>query len=91
MYEMMKILAAIQEDLNALKEDIYSVKKSKINLLKESWIDGEEVMDTLKISVRTLQNMRDKRELAFTKLSGKLYYKVEDIKTLLEKNYNGKK
>lgn len=55
--------------------------------LREEWIDGQQVMDILRIKRRALQKLRDKGILPFSHLNGKLYYKTSDIKRLLESNY----
>lgn len=51
------------------------------------WIDGQEVMQALHISPRTLQTLRTSGKLIPTRLLRKYYYKTSDIKDLLEANY----
>ncbi len=57
----------------------------------ESWIDGQDVMDALNISKRTLQTLRDSKMLPYSRINGKFYYKVADIEALLETNYQPSK
>lgn len=64
------------------------MKRTRANTLLHSWIDGQQVMDTLKISKRTLQSLRSAGVLPYSRLNGKYYYKVADIDDLLNKQYN---
>ena len=53
----------------------------------KNWIDGQFVMQTLKISPRTLQRLRDNGILPHSKLGRKIFYKETDIEKILEDNY----
>lgn len=55
------------------------------------WIDAQDVMQKLHISLRTLQTWRTNGILPYSRIQGKLYYRKSDILSLLEENYNGKK
>ena len=73
----------------------------KVNILLESpkrnvsnedeWIDGKEVMRILKCSERSLQTLRDKGLLPYSKpMRGtKFLYRKKDVIALCEKNFNG--
>ena len=47
------------------------------------WLDNQDVCQTLNISPRTLQTLRDNGTLAFSQVSHKVYYKPEDVKKIL--------
>lgn len=53
----------------------------------EEWLTPENVMDTLCLSPRTLQTLRDKKILHPTRLGGKFYYSRREIEELLEDGY----
>jgi hypothetical protein len=53
----------------------------------EAWLSGQEVMKILRISSRTLQSYRDKREIPFYQVSRKLYYKSSEINEYLERHH----
>ena len=57
----------------------------------DDWIDAQDVMAKLHISLRTLQTWRTNGILPYAQIGGKLYYRKSDIVSLLEENYNGKK
>lgn len=53
----------------------------------EEWLTPEKVMNTLYLSPRTLQTLRDKKILHPTRLCGKFYYSRREIEELLEDEY----
>lgn len=55
------------------------------------WLDGQEVMQMLHIKVETLKNWRRSGVIPYSKLGGKLYYNLPEIKQLLLQNKQGKK
>lgn len=84
-----KKIDQIFELLGSLKEAIEAEKVKNSKKLKETWLDNQEVMEILKISPRTLQNLRDSHTLPFSKNGGKIYYRAKDIEKYLEGGYNG--
>jgi len=81
------ILPSSKEWKEAMTE-IQSLKKTKSELFKEEWMDGQEVTLALHISQRTLQTLRCSGQLPFSRLHKKLYYKISDVKAMLENNYS---
>ncbi len=55
--------------------------------LLEDWIDGQEVMQKLHISPRTLQTLRTNGTIPYTRIGHKLYYLKQDIERILRNNY----
>ncbi|MCM1502056.1 MAG: helix-turn-helix domain-containing protein [Bacteroidales bacterium] len=53
----------------------------------EDWIDGQEVMQKLKISPGTLQTLRSNGTIPYTRIGHKLYYLKQDIERILRNNY----
>ena len=51
------------------------------------WVDGQDVMEALHISPRTLQTLRDNGTLGYTTLGKKFYYSAQEIQDLLRNNY----
>ena len=90
----MEIIAIESQAFNAIIKKIESIKdelaKNKNQLLSDEWLDNADVCGLLKISSRTLQNLRDRKAFPFTKKGKKIYYKASDIQTYLEDGYNGK-
>ncbi len=49
----------------------------------KEWLDNQEVCQLLNISKRTLQTLRDNGTLAYTQISHKIFYKPEDVQSIL--------
>lgn len=75
------------------KEDLQQFKTELLegigNLLKETsteqklWLRTSEVKKLLNISSGTLQNLRIKGTLSYSKVGGTLYYNYKDIQKIL--------
>ncbi|MBO7418499.1 MAG: helix-turn-helix domain-containing protein [Bacteroidaceae bacterium] len=49
-----------------------------------TWIDTSEVCAMLNLSKRSVQSMRERGELPYTKIEGRIYHRVEDIASIME-------
>ena len=47
------------------------------------WLDNQDVCLILNISPRTLQTLRDNGTLAYSQINHKVYYKPEDVESIL--------
>ena len=83
----MNVELITREDLKQFKNELLTEMKQ---LLKpgqgqsKQWLKSYEVRKLLNISPGTLQNLLINGTLRYTKIGGLLYYKLEDIQTLLE-------
>jgi hypothetical protein len=83
-----KVLKRIDEQVSLI------VAKMKIDskLDPEDIIfDNQEFLKVMNISKRTAQQWRDTGYVGFSQLGNKIYYRLSDIKALLNANYNPKK
>jgi len=83
-----KVLKRIDEQVSLI------VVKMKIDskLDPEDIIfDNQEFLKVMNISKRTAQQWRDTGYIGFSQLGNKIYYRLSDIKALLNANYNPKK
>ena len=87
MNEIMKALLYLSQEIKVLKKLVIQVQKTRTQKFNENWIDAQEVMLSLHISRRTLQSLRDNGTLPYSRINGKLYYKMSDVESLLESNY----
>jgi len=53
----------------------------------EIYLTGREVCEHLFISLRTLQDYRDKSIIPYIQIAGKILYRHSDINLLLQENY----
>lgn len=89
---MSKTVIIVDEQLfNKLlhKIDLINDKVDNINMakddgLKEKWYMTDDVCKLLKVSRRTLQNLRDSKAIPFRKNGRKIYYKASEIEAYLE-------
>ena len=82
-------LNRIFDEIDSLRKELKAEKAKTSKKLSETWLDNQEVMEILKISPRTLQNLRDSKSLPFSKIGGKIYYKASDVEKILNENYHG--
>jgi phage terminase Nu1 subunit (DNA packaging protein) len=82
-------LDRIFDEIDSLRQELKTEKAKTSKKLSETWLDNQEVMELLKISPRTLQNLRDSKSLPFSKVGGKIYYKASDVEKILSENYHG--
>ncbi len=87
MAEIIDLILALSQEIKDLKARIELLRASQSQLLKDAWIDNQDVMQTLHISKRTLQTFRSNGTIPYSKIQGKFYYKVTDIEELLLNNY----
>lgn len=87
MKELINALEQLSADIKEMKALLQSIKKSKAEIFKETWIDGQDVSIALNVSQRTLQTLRCSGLIPFSQFNGKCYYKVSDLEALLESNY----
>ena len=87
MNEIMKALLFLSQEIKELKALVVQVQKTRTQKFNENWIDAQDVMLSLHISRRTLQSLRDNGTLPYSRINGKLYYKMSDVESLLESNY----
>ena len=83
-----KVLKRIDEQVSLI------VVKMKIDskLDPEDIIfDNQEFLKVMNISKRTAQHWRDTGYIGFSQLGNKIFYRLSDIKALLNANYNPKK
>ena len=59
--------------------------KPTINL--EELLDGQDIMQLLHISPRTLQTLRSNGTIPHTRLGRKIYYRRQDIENILRDKY----
>ncbi len=75
-------LEEINRQLRDIKERLSSLEVPE----EKEILDNQDVLQLLKISSRTLQSYRDNGILPFSKVGGKIYYQMVDVRDLVKKN-----
>ena len=60
------------------------------NFPLEDWLDSQDVMMKLHISLRTLHKLRDSGALAYSRINNKIYFRRQDLEAILNNNYTRK-
>lgn len=82
--EFKELLEQVEQSI----EDVQDVRdKHRPTLADERYLSGEEVMEYLHISPRTLQTLRDKRMICYTTIGGKILYPEDELIEVLHQNY----
>ena len=61
--------------------------RNKPNIDLENLLDGQDIMQMLHVSPRTLQTLRRNGTIPYTRIGRKIYYLREDIERILRNNY----
>lgn len=62
------------------------IKIEVVNSRLEDWIDKQILLETLHVSNRTLQTLRTKKQIPFSRFGRRILYYLPGILTLLEQN-----
>ena len=86
--EVITIESQAFKDLMSKVDTIFDYVISQQNIQDEedSWVDSYEVCTFLKISDRTLQRLRSENKINYSRIRGKNYYEISEIKRMMEEN-----
>lgn len=68
-------------------DTLYSKLNEKQKSAGNTFLDNQEFIQLMNISKRTAQTWRDQGIVSFSQIGSKIYYKMEDVEKLLNKNY----
>ncbi|HVI49023.1 MAG TPA: helix-turn-helix domain-containing protein [Chitinophaga sp.] len=76
-----------REDLAIFKTELFQELRELVHapvVQSRKWLKSHKVRDMLGISIGTLQSMRIKGTISFTKIGGIIFYEYDDIIKLME-------
>lgn len=81
-----KAFKELEAKINAIAD--YVLNKQEADNINEDeiWVDSYEVCTFLKISDKTLQRLRVSGTIAYSNIRGRYFYKIGEIKRMLEKS-----
>lgn len=88
MSDLQPILAGMRREMESMNKSIAHICKTHAQVLSEEWITKDQAMATLKISARTLENLKKNGLLPYSKVNGLIYFKTIDIENLLNNHYS---
>ena len=86
--EVVTIQSQAYQEIVGKLDSINTRLNAKEKEPKEKWLDNQELLQLLKISKRTAQHYRDSGLISFSQVGNKIYYRLSDVETLLNKHYN---
>ena len=86
--EVITIESQAYKNIMSKMDTIYDYVVSQQNTQDEedSWVDNYEVCTFLKMSDRTLQRLRSEKKINYSRIRGKTYYKISEIKRMMDEN-----
>ena len=82
-----KAFKALEEKLTVITDFIRESSK-KFEALNDDdiWVDNYELCTFLKVSEKTLYRLRKEKKITYSNIQGRFFYKIEDVKKMLEDN-----
>ena len=86
----MEYIALEKEGLNLIKNKLEDISKAikdynlATNEIGNDWIENNKLAKLLNVSIRTLQSYRDRGVIGYSMIGKKIYYKREEIISLLD-------
>ena len=80
----------VQAFLKANTQQVDSTNNVSTHNDLNDWLDNQDVMFKLHMSLRTLQTLRSNGTLPYSRIRNKIYYRRKDVERLLNDNYSKK-
>ena len=80
-----KAFDALAGHVEAIERKAEALCRRQEDVSLKKWLDNQDVCDVLGISKRTLQTYRDNGTLAYTQINHKIFYKPEDVESVINK------
>ncbi|KAA3694372.1 helix-turn-helix domain-containing protein [Bacteroides salyersiae] len=81
-----KAYKELDNKITAIADYIFNHTEAESTNEDEIWVDSYEVCTFLKISDRTLQRLRAAGTVTYSNIKGHYFYKIGEIKRLLEEH-----
>lgn len=73
-------------EVRQLTQRVESLSRKCRDKRFQKWLTGEEVCAILKISQRSLQNLRSKHKICYAQLGRKFYYRPEEVELVIRQS-----
>jgi hypothetical protein len=70
--------------INMIAKFVASIQAKAEQEPADGWVDSYEVCTFLKVSPKTLQRLRASKKIAYSRIGGKIFFKISEIQRLLE-------
>lgn len=79
-----KAYKELDNKITAIADYIFNHTEAESTNGDDIWVDSYEVCTFLKISEKTLQRLRVSGTIAFSNIRGRYFYKISEVKRMLE-------
>ena len=86
--EFVSWMERIMSRFDMLGDKLIEQNRHRTSVDGEELLDNQDVLQMLKISPRSLQRYRSNGRLPYYSISGKLYYKLSDVRQLIRNSLN---
>ena len=86
--EFMAWMERIMERFDVVMESISTTVNQRTNIDGEELLDNQDILQMLKISARSLQRYRAIGKLPYYTISGKIYYKLSDVRQFVTESFS---
>ena len=86
--EFMAWMERIMERFDIVMESISTTVNQRTNIDGEELLDNQDILQMLKISARSLQRYRSIGKLPYYTISGKIYYKLSDVRQFVRESFS---
>lgn len=80
-----KVFEAMLEQLGKLTKQMDALSRETDEKRMSKWLDNQDVCMALGVSLRTLQTYRDTRQLPYTQIGYKIFYRPDDVQKMMQK------
>ena len=78
-----KTFEYLLSNVQRLTEEVDSLARRCRDKRLEKWMDNRQVCEVLRISERTLQTLRSKRQITYTRIGRRFYYRPQEVERVL--------
>ena len=86
--EFMAWMERIMERFDVVMESISTTVNQRTNIDGEELLDNQDILQMLKIRARSLQRYRAIGKLPYYTISGKIYYKLSDVRQFVTESFS---
>ena len=81
-----QVFKKLEASINTIAQLVTAMQSKQDEEPTDGWVDSHEVCSFLKISTKTLQRMRTANTISYSRIRGKIFYRISEIQRLLNEN-----
>ncbi|MDR3266282.1 MAG: helix-turn-helix domain-containing protein [Tannerella sp.] len=81
-----QVYKELMAKINTIVKFVAAIESKAEEQPEDGWVDSYEVCTFLKISDRTLQRLRVGGAISFSRIRGKIFYRISELQRLMHDN-----